>query len=102
MDWSLLVAVSGPLIASIATLALAGAGTGYAIANAPKAPAPPPPAPPPPPPPVPPPVPPAPTETLLDTGVSDARARLKRQRGVASTIFTSPLGISAPSQTLGG
>jgi hypothetical protein len=88
--------------AAIAGVLIAAGGTAYSIKNAPGAPSAPPPTPPAPAPPPPPPVPPAPTMTEMDTGVSDARARLKRQRGIASTIYTSPLGIASPSQTLGG
>jgi len=88
--------------AAIAGILIAAGGTAYSIKNAPKAPDLPPPVPPAPAPPPPSPVPPAPTVMEAETGISDTRARLKRQRGIASTIYTSPLGIASPSQTLGG
>lgn len=93
------MAVNGPWIAAVAGLALS-AGTAIAASSAstpavPKAP-PAPPAPPPPPP-----VPPPPSEAQIGTAVGDERSRLRRQRGIASTVLTTPLGIGSESVKLG-
>lgn len=92
---------SGLELAALAGLAIAAAGTAYSIASAPGAPAVPKPPPAPPAPPPPPPVPPPPSEAQIGTAVGDERSRLRRQRGITSTILTTPLGVAGQSTGLG-
>lgn len=54
--------------------------------------------------PAPPPPPPPPTQADVEQGAVEERKTLKNRRGVASTIYTSPLGIATVPDTtrLGG
>ena len=89
------------LLASSA-LAIAAAGTATSILTRPKTPKFPQAAPPPQnvPPALPPP--PLPTDTEAGEGVADEKKRLRRRRGVQSTILTTPLGTTGASNTAAG
>lgn len=87
-------------IAAVAGALAAVGGTAYSIASRPKTPD----VPVPPPTPVPPPptpAPPPPTPAQAETGVADEAAKLRRKRGLAATVLTSPLGIATASDKLG-
>lgn len=87
---------TGIEIAAILGVALAAGTSAYSLSKG--TPSPPPlPPPPPAPPPVPPPLaaPPPPAIAAPELAVADEATRLRRRRGLSSTILTSPLGIAS-------
>lgn len=91
-----------PITLSIAAVAIAAGGTLGSILTKPKTPKFPKAALPPQsvPPALPPP--PLPTDTEAGEGEAEERKRIRRRRGVQSTILTTPLGTSGASNTAAG